>query len=255
MNIVVVGGTGLIGKNVIKRLTALGHTATAASPNTGVNTLAGEGLDEALTGAEVVVDVTNSPSFAPADVMHFFTTSTANQLAAERRAGVGHHVALSIVGVERPSDGGYFQAKAAQETLIRESGQPFTIVHATQFFEFIGAIADTATSGTTVTLPPVAFQPVAADDVAAAVTRAAVGAPVNGIVEIAGPERAPFDRIVARVLQARGDERTVVADPAATYFGAHVDDTSLVPESAPDAAGTTLEAWLAAGGATPAPAR
>lgn len=230
MKIVVIGGTGLIGSKLITKLKAQGHDAVAASPNTGVNTITGEGLSEALRGADVVVDVTNSPSFEDQAVMDFFTTSTAHLIAAEKEAGVNHHVALSIVGVERPSDGGYFKAKAAQEELIRDSGLPYSIVHATQFFEFLGGIADSATDGDTVTLPPVSFQPVAADDVVAAVGRTAVGVPVNGIIDIAGPEIGRFDVIVGRVLQSRNDGRRVVADPTAPYFGAHVSERSLIPE-------------------------
>jgi uncharacterized protein YbjT (DUF2867 family) len=246
MKIVVIGGTGLIGSKVIARLTAQGHDAVAASPNTGVNTITGEGLAEALPGADVVVDVTNSPSFADEAVMDFFTTSTANLVAAEKEAGVGHHVALSIVGVERPSEGGYFKAKAAQEQLIRDSGLPYSIVHATQFFEFIGAIADSATDGDTITLPPVAFQPVAADDVASAVARTAVGAPLNGIVDVAGPEVGHFDLMVEQVLKYRGDHRRVVANPDAPYFGAHVGERSLVPEEGFLRGEITLAAWLEA---------
>ncbi|WP_369243774.1 SDR family oxidoreductase [Streptomyces sp. R41] len=246
MKIVVIGGTGLIGSKVITRLTAHGHDAVAASPKTGANTITGEGLAEVLSGADVVVDVTNSPSFEDQAVMDFFTTSTANLIAAEKEARVSHHVALSIVGVERPSDGGYFKAKAAQEQLIRDSGLPYSIVHATQFFEFIGGIADTATDGDTVTLPPVSFQPVAADDVAAAVARTAVGEPVNGIVDIAGPEAGRFDEIVARVLESRNDRRRVVADPAAPYFGAHVSERSLIPEEGSPHGEITLDAWLEA---------
>ena len=247
MKIVVIGGTGLIGSQVITALTEHGHQAIAAAPNTGVNSITGEGLDDAFTGADVVVDVSNSPSFADQAVLDFFTTSTTNLLAAERKAGVGHHVALSIVGVERPSDGGYFIAKAAQEKLIRESGQPFSIVHATQFFEFIGSIADTETTGDTVTLPPVLFQPVAAAEVAKAVARAAAGTPTNGTVDIAGPERGRFDEIVRRVLTSRDDPRMVVGDPAKTYFGAHVGETSLVPDPEVSPRGvTTLDEWLAA---------
>ena len=244
MKIVVIGGTGLIGSKVIQKLSAHGHDAVAASPNTGVNTITGEGLADVLAGADVVVDVTNSPSFEDQAVMDFFTRSTENLVAAEKNAGVKHHVALSIVGVERPSDGGYFRAKAAQEKLIRDSGVPYSIVHATQFFEFISGIAATATSGDTVTLPPVLFQPVAADDVATVVARTAAGAPLNGVVDIAGPERGRFDEIVARVLEVRGDPRTVVADPDAPYFGARMSEDTLVPTEESRRGETTLAGWL-----------
>ena len=244
MKIVVIGGTGLIGSKVVQKLTAHGHDAVAASPNTGVNTITGEGLAEVLVGADVVVDVSNSPSFEDQAVMDFFTTSTSNLLAAEKVAGVGHHVALSIVGVERPSEGGYFTAKAAQEKLITESGLGYSIVHATQFFEFIAGIAATATSGNTVSLPPVAFQPVAAEDVATVVAQTAASAPLNGIVDVAGPERGRFDEIVARALEFRGDPRTVVADPEAPYFGAHMSEDTLVPTVDGPRAPTTLSDWL-----------
>ena len=246
MKIVVIGGTGLIGSKVVQKLTAHGHDAVAASPNTGVNTITGEGLAEVLVGADVVVDVSNSPSFEDQAVMDFFTTSTSNLLAAEKVAGVGHHVALSIVGVERPSEGGYFTAKAAQEKLITESGLGYSIVHATQFFEFIAGIAATATSGNTVSLPPVAFQPVAAEDVATVVAQTAASAPLNGIVDVAGPERGRFDEIVARALEFRGDPRTVVADPEAPYFGAHMSEDTLVPTVDGPRATTTLTDWLTA---------
>lgn len=246
MKIVVIGGTGLIGSKVIQKLTAHGHDAVAASPNTGVNTITGEGLADALVGADVVVDVTNSPSFEDAAVLDFFTRSTSNLVAAEKDAGVTHHVALSIVGVERPSEGGYFIAKAAQEKLIRDSGIPYSIVHATQFFEFLSGIAATATSGNTVSLPPVAFQPVAAEDVATVVARTAASAPLNGIVDIAGPERGRFDEMVAQALAFAGDPRKVVADPDAPYFGAHMSDDTLVPTVDGPRAPTTLADWLTA---------
>ena len=244
MKIVVIGGTGLIGSKVIQKLSAHGHDAVAASPNTGVNTITGEGLSEVLAGADVVVDVSNSPSFADKDVMEFFTVSTSNLVAAEKDAGVRHHVALSIVGVERPSEGGYFRAKAAQEQLIRDSGLPYSIVHATQFFEFISGIAATATSGDVVTLPPVSFQPVAAHDVATVVARTAAGTPLNGIVDIAGPERGRFTDIVARALEFRGDLRTVTADPDAPYFGAHMSEDTLVPSPDAPRGDITLADWL-----------
>lgn len=244
MKFVVVGGTGLIGSTVVNQLEALGHVAVAASPSTGVDTITGAGLAEAVAGADVVVDVTNSPSFEDGPVLQFFTESTKRQLEAEQVAGVAHHVALSIVGVEHPSEGGYFRAKAAQEALIRDSGVPYSIVHATQFFEFIEAIAATATSGDSVTLPPVQFQPVAAVDVATVVTEVAVDAPINGVIDIAGPDRGRFSDIVAQVLTARGDQRTVVADPDAPYFGAPVEETTLVPTAGHRVGAVSLQQWL-----------
>ena len=230
MKIVVIGGTGLIGSQVVARLGEHGHEAIAAAPNTGVNTLTGEGLAEVLEGAQVVVDVSNSPSFEDAAVLEFFETTTGNLLAAEQVAGVGHHVALSVVGTERMSDKGYFKAKAVQEQLIADSSIPYSIVHATQFFEFIKSIAALATDGDTVRMPPVLFQPMAAEDVAKAVARVAVGSPVSGIVEIGGPEKFRMDELVRQALQARNDPRQVVADPEAPYFGDYqVDDSTLVP--------------------------
>ena len=230
MKIVVIGGTGLIGSKAVQMLQQHGHEAVAASPNTGVNTLTGEGLAEVLTGASVVVDVSNSPSFEDAAVLDFFTTSTGNLLAAEKRAGVGHHVALTIVNTDRRPDIGYFRAKVAQEKLIEASPIPFSLVHATQFFEFGRRIADEAAAGgDTVPMPPVLFQPIAADDVSAVVAEVALAGPRNGIVEIAGPERAPFYQMVARYLKAAGDKREVVGDKDARYFGGLVDDQSLVP--------------------------
>ncbi len=230
MRIVVIGGSGLVGSQVVSKLGEHGHEAIAASPDSGVNTLTGEGLPEVLEGADVVVDVANSPSFEDAAVLEFFERSTGNLLAAEAEAGVGHHVALSVVGTERMADKGYFHAKRVQEQLIRESGIPYSIVHATQFFEFIKSIAALATDGDTVRLPPVQFQPMAAEDVAKSVGRTAVGAPVNGIVEVAGPEKFRMDELVRRALKARNDPRHVVTDPEALYFGAYeVDDSTLVP--------------------------
>src|SRR5437764_1816319 len=217
MKIVVIGGTGLIGSKTVPILRQRGHEVVAASPNTGINTITGEGLKGAMAGAQVVVDLTNSPSFEDKAVLEFFETSGRNLLAAEAAAGVKHHVALSIVGIDR-SDNGYFRAKLAQEKLIKASGIPYTIIRSTQFMEFLGGIADEAAHGNVVRISPGLFQPIAADDVAAAVADVALAAPRNGIVEIAGPERAPFNEIVARYLKAVGDPREVVSDPEARYF-------------------------------------
>ncbi|MGW3810843.1 SDR family oxidoreductase [Micromonospora sp. NPDC005113] len=229
MKIVVIGGTGLIGSKVVAKLGEHGHEAVPASPNTGVNTLTGEGLAEALAGASVVIDVSNSPSFEDAAVMEFFETSTRNLLAAEAVAGVGHHVALSVVGTERLPESGYFRAKVAQEKLIEGSSIPFSIVHATQFFEFAPSIAAAATDGGTVTMAPVLFQPIAGDEVAQAVGRVAVGSPLNGRVEVAGPEQFRMDEFFRNVLAAWGDTREVGTDPHARYFGAELSERSLVP--------------------------
>jgi uncharacterized protein YbjT (DUF2867 family) len=227
---VVIGGSGLVGSQVVTKLGEHGHEAIAASPDSGVNTLTREGLPEVLEGADVVIDVSNSPSFEDAAVLDFFETATGNLLAAEKAAGVGHHVALSVVGTERLADKGYFHAKRVQEKLIQESSIPYSIVHATQFFEFIKNIAALATDGDTVRLPPVQFQPMASEDVAKAVGRTAVGSPVNGIVEVAGPDKFRMDELVRQVLKARNDPRQVVTDPTAPYFGAYeVDDSTLVP--------------------------
>jgi uncharacterized protein YbjT (DUF2867 family) len=229
MKIVVIGGTGLIGSKVVEKLKQKGHEAIAAAQNTGVNTITGEGLKEAMAGAQVVIDLANSPSFEDKAVLEFFETSGRNLLAAEAAAGsVRHHVALSIVGTDR-SDNGYFRAKVTQEKLIETSGIPYTIIRSTQFLEFLGAIADSSADGNIVRLPPCLFQPIAADDVAAAGADVALAAPRNGIVEIAGPERAPFNEIVARYLKAVGDPREVVGDPEATYWGGRVEERSLVP--------------------------
>jgi uncharacterized protein YbjT (DUF2867 family) len=244
MKIVVIGGTGLIGSKLVTRLKALGHEAVAASPNTGVNTLTGEGLAEVLVATQVVVDVSNSPSFGDDDVMKFFQTSTRNLLSYEPAAGVGHHVALSIVGSERIPDSGYMRAKVAQEKLIKASSIPYSIVHATQFFEFIKSIADAATSGNSVRIPPVAFQPLAAEDVASAVTKVTVGPPLNGTAEVAGPERFGFDEFVRRGLRARNDPRTVIADPQARYFGAQLSENSLVPAGEAQLGKIRFEDWL-----------
>jgi uncharacterized protein YbjT (DUF2867 family) len=228
MKIVVIGGTGLIGSKTVAILRRGGDEVVAASPNSGVNTLTGEGLKEALAGAQVVIDLANSPSFEDQAVLEFFETSGSNLLAAEEAAGVGHHVALSIVGTDR-SDNGYFRAKVAQEKLIRAADIPYTIIRATQFLEFLAGIAASGTNGNTVRLSPGLFQPIAADDVAAIVAEVALAAPRGGIIEIAGPERAPLNEIVARYLKAAGDPREVVCDPEARYFGGYVEERSLVP--------------------------
>jgi uncharacterized protein YbjT (DUF2867 family) len=228
MKIVIIGGTGLIGSKTTAILRQGGHEVIAAAPNTGVNTITGEGLKEALTGAQVVIDLANSPSFEDKAVLEFFETSGRNLLAAETVAGVRHHVALSIVGIDR-SDNGYFRAKVAQEKLIVASGVPYTIIRSTQFLEFLRGIADSGTEGNKVRMATGMFQPIAAGDVAANVADVAIAAPRNGIVEIAGPERAPFNEIVARYLKAVGDPREVVGDPRARYFGGLVEERSLVP--------------------------
>src|SRR6202045_2799941 len=230
MKIVVIGGTGLIGSKTVAILRQRGHEVVAASPNTGVNTITGEGLKEALAGAQVVIDLANSPSFEDKAVLKFFETSGRNLLAAEAAAGVGHHVALSIVAIDR-TDNGYFRAKVAQEKLIEASGVPYTIIRATQFLEFLRSNADSSAVGNTVRLPPVMFQPIAADDVAAIVAETALAAPRNGVLEIAGPERAPFNELVARYLKAVSDPREVVGDPEALYWGGRVEERSLVPLS------------------------
>ncbi|GAA4256289.1 SDR family oxidoreductase [Dactylosporangium darangshiense] len=230
MKIVIIGGTGLIGSKVALNLREHEHEVVAAAPSTGVNTVTGEGLADVLVGASVVIDVSNSPSFEDGPAMEFFTTSTRNLLAAEAAAGVGHHVALSVVGTERLSDSGYFRAKAAQEALIEASSIPFSIVHATQFFEFVRGIADGATDGNTVRVAPVSFQPIASDDVARAVSKVALGAPVNGTVEVGGPERFREDEFFRDALAAWNDPRQVVTDPHARYFGAELSERSLVPD-------------------------
>jgi uncharacterized protein YbjT (DUF2867 family) len=246
MKIVVIGGTGLIGSTVVKDLQERGHEAVAASPNTGVNTITGEGLAGALAGAQVVVDVANSPSFADADVLEFFQTSGANLLAAEAAAGVGHHVALTIVGAERAPDSGYLRAKIAQERLIEAGPVPYTIVRATQFFEFLRAIADSATDGGTVTLPTGPLQPIAAAEVAHAVAEAALADPIKGIVEVGGPEAIGLDVLVREVLRADGDPRTVVGDAHARYFGTELDESTLTPAAGARLGATTFAQWLAA---------
>jgi uncharacterized protein YbjT (DUF2867 family) len=243
VKIIVIGGTGLIGSKVVTKLRESGVEAVAASPNSGVNTITGEGLAEVLTGASVVVDVSNSPSFDDAAVLAFFETSTRNLLAAESAAGVRHHVALSVVGTERLAESGYFRAKIAQEKLIKASSIRYSIVHATQFFEFMKSIADAATDGHTVRLAPVLVQPMAAEDVATAVARVAVGAPVNGIVEVAGPEQFRLDELVRRYLSAHDDPRSVIADPRARYFGAELGERTLVPDDA-NLGAIGIEDWL-----------
>jgi uncharacterized protein YbjT (DUF2867 family) len=244
MKIVVIGGTGLIGSRTVAILRQGGHEVIAASPQSGINSITGEGLEAAMDRAQVVIDLTNSPSFEDKAVMEFFETSGRNLRAAEAATGVRHHVALSIVGIERTPENGYFRAKVAQEKAIKAAGIPYTIVRATQFLEFLGAIADSSAKDNVVRLPPGAFQPIAADDVAAAVAEVAVAPPRNGIVEIAGPERAPFDEIVARYLKAVGDPRTVVRDPDALYWGGRVDDQSLVPLGEARLGRIGLDEWL-----------
>jgi uncharacterized protein YbjT (DUF2867 family) len=229
MRIVVIGGTGLIGSKLVTMLGEHGHEAVAASPNTGVNTLTGEGLADALDGASVVIDVSNSPSFEASAVLEFFETSTGNLLAAEAAAGVGHHVALSVVGSERLPESGYFRAKIAQEKLIESSSIPYSIVHATQFFEFVRSIADEATDGSTVRMAPVLFQPIAGDEVAQAVGRISAGSPLNGRVEVAGPEQSRMDEFFRQALAAWNDPREVATDPHARYFGAELGERTLVP--------------------------
>jgi uncharacterized protein YbjT (DUF2867 family) len=229
MKIVVIGGTGLIGSKTVAILRQRGHDVVAASPDTGVNSITGAGLAEAMAGAQVVIDLANAPSFDDEAVLNFFETSGRNLLAAEIAAGVRHHVALSIVGTDRAPDNGYFRAKVAQEKLIEASGIPYTIIRSTQFLEFLGRIADSATTGNVVRVSPGLFQPIAADDVASMVADVALATPRNGIVEIAGPDRAPFNEFVASYLKAVGDPREVVCDPEARYFGGRVESRSLVP--------------------------
>ena len=243
MKIVVIGGTGLIGSKTVAILRQGGHEVVAASPNTGVNTITGEGLKEAMAGAQLVIDLANSPSFEDKAVLEFFETSGRNLLAAEAAAGVRHHVALSIVGTDR-TDNGYFRAKVAQEKLIETSGIPYTIIRSTQFLEFLGGIAASSADGNMVRIAPGLFQPIAADDVAAIVADVALAVPRNGIVEIAGPERAPFNEIIARYLKAVGDPREVVNDPEARYFGGRVEERSLVPLGEARLGRIGLDEWL-----------
>ncbi len=243
MKIVVIGGTGLIGSKTVAILRQGGHEVVAASPKIGINSITGEGLKEAMAGARVVIDLANSPSFEDEAVLEFFETSGRNLLAAVAATGIRHHVALSIVGIDR-SDNGYFRAKVAQEKLIETSGIPYTIVRSTQFLEFLGAIAASSADGNTVRLSPGLFQPIAADDVAAIVAEVALAAPRSGIVEIAGPERAPFNEIVTRYLKAVGDPRQVVSDPEARYFGGRVEERSLVPLGEARLGRIGLDEWL-----------
>jgi len=247
---VVIGGTGLIGSKVVNILRQGGHEVVAASPSKGVNTLTGEGLTEALTGAQVVVDVANSPSFEDKPALEFFETSGRNLLAAEQAAGVRHHVALSVVGTDRLTESGpgslsgYFRAKMSQENLIKASGIPFTIVHATQFFEFVKSIAQSATGASTIRLSSVLMQPIASDDVAAAVAEVALGQPINGMIEVAGPDRIRQDELVRQYLSATGDTQQVITDDKAGYFGIAVNDQSLVPRDNPQLGPTHYEDWL-----------
>jgi uncharacterized protein YbjT (DUF2867 family) len=244
MKLVIIGGTGLIGSKLVTRLRGNGHEAVPASPDTGVNTLTGEGLAKVLQGASVLIDVSNSPSFEDAAVMEFFTTSTRNLLEAASAAGVTHYVALSVVGTERIVDSPYLRAKNAQETLIKAGGIPYSIVHATQFFEFVKRIADEATVGSIVRLPPVLIQPMAADDVAKAVGSVAVGPPVNGTVEVAGPQEFRFDELIRQGLAVRNDPREVIVDPHARYFGAELSERSLIPAGEARLGEIRFETWL-----------
>jgi uncharacterized protein YbjT (DUF2867 family) len=244
MKIVVIGGSGLIGSKLVSKLRDKGHEVLAASPASGVDTITGEGLAEALAGAEVVVDVANSPSFEDKAVLAFFETSSRNLLAAEAVAGVGHHLALSVVGADRLPASGYMRAKMAQETLIEAAGIPHTILRATQFFEFVGRIANSAVDGDAIRLSPALVQPIAADDVVAALAELAVGAPLDAIVEVAGPEAWPLDKIASKALAAGGDERRVIADVHARYFGAELDDRSLTPGAHPRLGTIRFEDWL-----------
>lgn len=244
MKIVVVGGTGLIGSRLVQRLREQGHEAIAASPKSGVNSITGEGLANALKGASAVVDVTNSPSWEDAAVMNFFETSTRNLLDSEKRMGIGHHIALSVVGTERLQESGFFRAKMAQEGLIHASAVPWTIVRATQFFEFVKGIADFSTENNQVRLPSALFQPMAADDVATALAKVVMGSPMNTMMEIAGPEPFPLDQLVRRGLAARNDPRQVVTDPHARYFGITVSERTLLPDKAVQLGPTHFDDWL-----------
>lgn len=246
MKFVVIGGNGRIGSRVVAKLRARGHEATAASPSSGVDTITGKGVADALEGAHVVIDVSNAPSFANDDALTFFETAARNVHPVERAKGVKHHVALSVVGADRMTGSGYMRAKVAQERAIAGSGVPYTILRATQFFEFMEAIAGGSMVGSEVRLSTAAFQPIAAEDVADAVVDVAIAAPKNGILEVGGPEKAPLDAMVRRLLVAKNDPRPVVGDPNADYFGAALDDATLVPGADPRLGKTTLEAWIAA---------
>ncbi|PWT87086.1 SDR family oxidoreductase [Bradyrhizobium sp. DASA03120] len=245
MKIVVIGGTGLIGSKLVAKLKQQGHIAVAASPKSGVNAVTGEGLAAALTGADVVVDVANAPSWEPAAVLEFFQQSSRKLAATEAAAGVKHHVALSIVGTDRSPDIAYFRAKLAQESIVKASAVPYSIVRATQFFEFLGAIAESGVADGRIVVPSAAFQPIASDDVVACLAEVATGRPLNGTIDIAGPEKAPFNEFVARRLKAAGDSRQVVGDPKAGYYGSPIEDTSLVPLGEARLGKTPLAAWLA----------
>jgi uncharacterized protein YbjT (DUF2867 family) len=244
MKIVVIGGSGLIGSKLVKKLRGDGHDALAASPDSGVDSITGEGLAEALAGAQVVVDVSNAPAWEDAAVLEFFQTSSRNLLAAEKAAGVRHHVALSVVGTDRLPDSGYFRAKVAQEDLVKAGTVPYTILRATQFFEFIGRVVDSGTDGNTVRVPPALIQPAAGDDVAAALADVAENPAVNGTVELAGPEQIRLDELARRVLRANNDPRQVTADVHARYFGVELDDQSLTPGNNPRIAPTSFDDWL-----------
>lgn len=242
--IVVIGGSGLIGSKLVNRMRGLGHDVFAASPSTGVNSVTGEGLTTALNGADIVVDVANSPSFEDKAVLEFFEKSGRNLMAAEAAAGVGHHVALSIVGTERLADNGYFRAKLAQEKLIKDSKIPYTILRATQFFEFVGAIGESAAEGQTIRLSPALFQPIASDDVVAALADVALGAPVNGMVEVGGPEKISLDECVRRFLNARKDTRQIIPDVHARYFGSELNDLSLTAGAGARLGAVRFDEWL-----------
>lgn len=244
MKIVVIGGTGLIGSKTVERLRKKGHDVVAAAPNTGVNTITGEGVTEAVTGASVVIDLANSPSFEEKAVLEFFRVAGHNLLAAEAAAGVKHHIALSVVGTERLQGSGYFRGKHAQEELIRNSGLPYTIVHSTQFYEFMGAIAQSGATGQTVHLPPALFQPIASDDVADIMADVALGSPMNRMIEIAGPDRVRMSDAVTQYLKAVNDPRTTVVDPHAPYFGIELDDSTLVPGDNPRLGRMHYDDWL-----------